>query len=311
MTASSVTSADNKRYYFYSPELNLISETATTTSATPPVAYDYVWFNGEPLAQINHASGEVSYYFNDHLGTPILQTNQAAQVVWRAEYEPYGQVFSLRAGEGRHRPLRLPGQEAEQFESGPNGVTERSYNIFRWYRSGWGRYTTADPIGLRGDVNLYRYANDNPNAFVDRTGLKCSKSCPDCPGGTWITYGLDLGFTLKLGFAGFGGSMGFFNARCLSSQKRCTYFVMCSKLFGAGAYIGLNGGVGGSFNAKCASDIEGIQWGVEVDAAKEVGGSFSTDVSPSGSWGMKGGGGLGEGLSGTFNLCEVKGITCN
>ena len=116
-------------------------------------AGETLWFGGEPLAQINNSTGEVAYYFNDHLGTPILQTNQTAQVVWRAEYEPYGQVFTLRAGEGRHQPLRLPGQEAEQFDSGANGVSERSYNIFRWYRAGWGRYTQADPVGLNGLKN--------------------------------------------------------------------------------------------------------------------------------------------------------------
>jgi len=59
----------------------------TGSAATPSIAWDYLWFGGEPLAQINNATGEVLYYFNDHLGTPILQTSQTAQVVWRAEYD--------------------------------------------------------------------------------------------------------------------------------------------------------------------------------------------------------------------------------
>lgn len=25
--------------------------------------------------------------------------------------------------------------------------TEENYNVFRWYRAGWGRYTQADPLG--------------------------------------------------------------------------------------------------------------------------------------------------------------------
>jgi hypothetical protein len=45
------------------------------------------------------------------------------------------------------------------------------YNIFRWYRSGWGRYSSADPIGLQGGLNLYRYAGANPLSNTDRLGL--------------------------------------------------------------------------------------------------------------------------------------------
>jgi RHS repeat-associated protein len=40
--------------------------------------------------------------------------------------------------------------------------TEENYKIFRWYRSSWGRYTSADPIGLRGGINQYAYTFDNP-----------------------------------------------------------------------------------------------------------------------------------------------------
>lgn len=126
-----------------------------------------------------------------------------------------------------------------------------------------------------------------------------------------MTYGADLGFTVKIGFAGFGASVGVFNARCLSSSKRCTFFVMCSKLFGAGLYVGANGGVGAQFNAKCASDLEGVQWGVEGDVAKGAGVSGSADVSPNGSWGVRANAGVGAGASATVNLCEVFNVTCN
>jgi uncharacterized protein RhaS with RHS repeats len=45
------------------------------------------------------------------------------------------------------------------------------YNIFRWYRSGWGRYTQVDPMGLYGGLNLYGYVSDNPLTSVDPLGL--------------------------------------------------------------------------------------------------------------------------------------------
>src|ERR1017187_6829844 len=101
---------------------------------------------------------------SDHLGTPLLQTDSSANVYWRMETEPYGKVWALRAGDV-HQPLRLPGQVAEQFDRGTNGATERSYNNFRWYRPGWGRYSQADPIGLAGGSNPYGYASDNPLGY--------------------------------------------------------------------------------------------------------------------------------------------------
>jgi RHS repeat-associated protein len=52
-------------------------------------------------------------------------------------------------------------------------------NIFRWYRSGWGRYTQSDPLGKLGDPNPYAYALDNPIAFADPLGLKVFKCCRD------------------------------------------------------------------------------------------------------------------------------------
>ena len=131
-----------RSHSLYSPELQLLAETEITTSATPIIAYEYIWFAGQPLAQIATATGAIDWYFNDHLGTPILQTDAEAGVTWRVEYDPYGTVFSVRTGEEKRQPLRFPGQE--------NDGAELSYNIFRWYRAGWGRYTQQDPIGVGG-----------------------------------------------------------------------------------------------------------------------------------------------------------------
>jgi hypothetical protein len=47
------------------------------------------------------------------------------------------------------------------------------YNIFRWYRAGWGRYTQADPIGVGGGMNLFSYGSENPLNNNDPRGLKC------------------------------------------------------------------------------------------------------------------------------------------
>jgi RHS repeat-associated protein len=159
-----------RQYTFYTPELSLLSETPSTSSTTvaPVVAYDYVWFGGQPLAQIENATGNIAWYFNDHLGTPIRQTDSTGRVLWQAEYEPYGTIYAIRRGEARHQPLRLPGQTAEEG-------SDLYQNVFRFYRAGWGRYTQADPIGLQSDLNLVAYAGANPLANADPTGLAYRK----------------------------------------------------------------------------------------------------------------------------------------
>ncbi|HEX8409364.1 MAG TPA: RHS repeat-associated core domain-containing protein, partial [Thermoanaerobaculia bacterium] len=131
-------------------------------NTAPPIAYEYIWFADQPLAQVDVATNQIHYYFNDHLGTPILQTDATARIVWQVEYEPYGTVYAARRGEAKHQPLRLPGQEG-------GGSGEVSYNVFRWYRSGWGRYTQNDPMGWVGQE--YSYASGNPVLHTDRLGL--------------------------------------------------------------------------------------------------------------------------------------------
>jgi RHS repeat-associated protein len=183
LSPKSVVPQAQRRYFFYSPEMNLLSESELTNAATPTILYEYIWFNGHPVAQID-APTTTRWTFTDHLGTPLILTDTAEVIYWRAEHEPYGKVFSLRTGD-QHQPLRLPGQEAEQLNLGPNGATERSYNIFRWYKPGWGRYTQPDPIGLLGGTNPFRYANDNPLSWIDPNGLApCQKdaSLAGCEG---------------------------------------------------------------------------------------------------------------------------------
>jgi RHS repeat-associated protein len=103
------------------------------------------------------------------LGTPLIQTDVDANVTWQAEYEPYGSVYALRAGDV-HQPLRLPGQSAEQFDTGANGISPLSYNNERWYQPDWGQYTQPDPVGL-GGANLYAYVAGNPTNWDDPLGL--------------------------------------------------------------------------------------------------------------------------------------------
>jgi len=52
----------------------------------------------------------------------------------------------------------------------PNGGT---YNVYRWYEAGTGRYTRTDPVrGTERDPHLYAYVSSNPLRFIDPLGLR-------------------------------------------------------------------------------------------------------------------------------------------
>ncbi|PWB29013.1 hypothetical protein DCO48_22460, partial [Pseudomonas sp. SDI] len=63
--------------------------------------------------------------------------------------------------------LRLQGQYYD-------AETYLHYNTFRYYDPGVGRFTTQDPIGLAGGVNLYRYGR-NPTGTIDPWGWCSTK----------------------------------------------------------------------------------------------------------------------------------------
>jgi len=187
------------RYFFYTPEMNLLAETGTTPNGTTPVTlYEYIWFGGRPVAQETVGSSATRWTMTDHLGTPFLQMDAARAVTWRAEYEPFGRVYAYTAGSPSDpQPLRFPGQEERASSSG------RSYNIFRWYRADVGQYTQVDPAGLAASLNLFRYAGANPILQMDPTGLlqvdggSCNGQCPnrqgDQPPVLWPTTAISAG----------------------------------------------------------------------------------------------------------------------
>jgi RHS repeat-associated protein len=97
-----------------------------------------------------------------------LATDETDTVVWRWNSNAFGKggIDKDPDGDGKKHNLRLrfPGQYADT-ESG------LYYNWNRYYHPKLGRYITSDPIGLRGGVNTYLYAEANPNSYFDNDGL--------------------------------------------------------------------------------------------------------------------------------------------
>ena len=135
-------------------------------------------------------SETIYYYHNDHLGTPQVLTDDNAQVVWKADYKPFGEVDIVV--ETVENNFRFPGQYFDK-------ETGLHYNYFRDYHPGIGRFLTPDPshsIQAEGtgipylvlfslnspqELNNYPYGQNNPVKLTDPFGLEGSNSnkCKD------------------------------------------------------------------------------------------------------------------------------------
>lgn len=103
---------------------------------------------------------------NDHLGTPQKMTGASGTVVWAADYKPFGETEIDNQVTTITNNLRFPGQYYDA-ETGLN------YNYFRDYNPVIGKYIQADPIGLKGGLNVYVYAANNSVIASDPLGLFC------------------------------------------------------------------------------------------------------------------------------------------
>ncbi|HAW0792235.1 TPA: RHS repeat protein, partial [Escherichia coli] len=107
---------------------------------------------------------KIHLYHCDHRGLPLALISEDGNTAWSAEYDEWGNQLNEENPHHLHQPYRLPGQQYDK-ESG------LYYNRNRYYDPLQGRYITQDPIGLRGEWNLYKYPL-NPVRFIDSLGLK-------------------------------------------------------------------------------------------------------------------------------------------
>ncbi|MGB5854635.1 MAG: RHS repeat-associated core domain-containing protein, partial [Oceanisphaera sp.] len=116
---------------------------------------------------------QVYHYHNDPLGTPNELTNSQGEVVWLADYEAWGNtakvvwreqtIEQMQVSTEELQPIRFQGQHFD-VETGLH------YNRFRYYDADMGMFTTRDPIGLYGGLNVFAYA-PNPTGWIDPLGL--------------------------------------------------------------------------------------------------------------------------------------------
>ncbi len=155
-------SGQTGRYFVYNETGQLIGE---YTLQGQPVQ-ETVYLGEMPVAVLQDGMSFVVYA--DHLGTPRAIADTGGEVVWRWDGDPFGAALPNEDPDGDGRTftyhLRFPGQYFDR-------ETGLAYNYFRDYDPQTGRYVQADPLGLAGGLNPYRYVEGNPLTAYDPYGL--------------------------------------------------------------------------------------------------------------------------------------------
>ena len=180
--------------YHYDSSGNLLFE----SDAVGNTNVEYIWLGNQRLAMVQ--SGSLYYTHTDHLGTVQLLTDNTGNVVWSADYKPFGEVTITNSTVTNN--LRAPGQ----YFDAESGLHQ---NYFRDYDPSIGRYAQSDPLGIlpglsnkpslqlpwnikrrlaimglagstfNGLNHPYLYVKGNPLAIIDPYGLAPSCSYYD------------------------------------------------------------------------------------------------------------------------------------
>lgn len=145
-------------FYLYDEAGRVLCELNTFGGITAK----YYYFNGQLLAR--KAGTTVSYYHNDHLGSPRAMTNSSGTVIWSQDYYAFGKEYGAIASGNLYK-----------FNGKP---LEAEYGLYyygaRYYNPQTGRFISCDPVlgGLSNpqSLNPYVYCANNPQTSIDPTG---------------------------------------------------------------------------------------------------------------------------------------------
>src|SRR5437763_3829170 len=104
-----------------------------------------------------YTTPSVKFHLGDHLGSSNVMVDDTGSLINREEYTPYGETSF---GSFARKRYRYTGKERDE-ESGLN------YHSARYYAPWLGRWTSCDPIGLKGGINLYFYVSNSPLKNID------------------------------------------------------------------------------------------------------------------------------------------------
>ncbi len=163
-----------------------------------------------PMARVEH--GQLAYVVNDHLGTPKEVMAERGALIWAADHDTWGTLRLGRRAAGSDlieqgdywiEPVSLSGADTPAFASPleanfcpirfqgqwEDAETGLFYNRFRYYEPLAGQYASSDPIRVRGNGSLHRYAT-SPLILSDPFGLVPCRCC------AWGQFSGEIGNSL-------------------------------------------------------------------------------------------------------------------
>ncbi|HBP22026.1 MAG TPA: hypothetical protein DEA08_30110 [Planctomycetes bacterium] len=108
--------------------------------------------------------GQSYYYHYDAVRSVTALSDGEGQVAASYRYSPFGETLAAEGRLAKQNPYRYTSRSYEQA-TGLYHFRARSYDPTQ------GRFTTPDPYGRRGGLNLYAYALNDPTRFNDPWGL--------------------------------------------------------------------------------------------------------------------------------------------
>lgn len=192
------TTPDGKVYeYGYDAFGNRNSVTAdgeTTEYLNTPTGYGYVLaeYHGENVRHYIQGAGltamqdgdDTYFYSFNHLGSASELTNASGTVANSYKYDAEGKITV------RNETIINPFTYVAEY-----GIADDNNGLYymraRYVSQGLGRFINVDPLGQYADLNVHRYAGNDPIRHVDLSGKK--------------TGSIGIGYTGSLG-VGFSNS---------------------------------------------------------------------------------------------------------
>ena len=135
----------------------------------------HVTDGGQAVALVEHRTtgtdkgpaALVRYQHANHLGSALLELDDAANIITYEEYFPYGATSYQAVTSQTEAPKRYRYTGKERDEE-----TGLYYIGARYYAPWLGRWTACDPAGLVDGLNLYAYVRGNPACYHDPAGFQ-------------------------------------------------------------------------------------------------------------------------------------------